>query len=130
MKKAAIKFGRRDMIRSVGATMALGALCPQRLWGASSKYQLTDIRVPMAPDNPAVLFDAAKCVQCGQCKTVCERMMSVSGFYDLAKSGDVPVCVNCGQCTSVCEGLALVNRPEWQAVKAAKAAGICCVIDS
>ena len=103
--------------------MALGALCPQRLWGASSKYQLTDIRVPMAPDNPAVLFDAAKCVQCGQCKTVCERMMSVSGFYDLAKSGDVPVCVNCGQCTSVCEGLALVNRPEWQAVKAAKAAG-------
>ena len=76
MKKAAIKFGRRDMIRSVGATMALGALCPQRLWGASSKYQLTDIRVPMAPDNPAVLFDAAKCVQCGQCKTVCERMMS------------------------------------------------------
>lgn len=123
MKKAAIKLGRRDMIRSVGATIALGALCPQRLWGASSKYQLTDIRVPMAPDNPAVLFDAAKCVQCGQCKTVCERMMSVSGFYDLAKSGDVPVCVNCGQCTSVCEGLALVNRPEWQAVKAAKAAG-------
>ena len=126
MKKAAIKFGRRDMIRSVGATMALGALgalCPQRLWGASSKYQLTDIRVPMAPDNPAVLFDAAKCVQCGQCKTVCARMMSVSGFYDLAKSGDVPVCVNCGQCTSVCEGLALVNRPEWQAVKAAEEFG-------
>ena len=89
MKKAAIKFGRRDIIRSVGATMALGMLCPQRLWGATSKYQLTDIRVPMAPDNPAVLFDAAKCVQCGQCKTVCERMMSVSGFYDLAKSGEI-----------------------------------------
>ena len=36
-------------------------------------------------DFAAIDFDAAKCVQCGQCKTVCERMMSVSGFYDLAR---------------------------------------------
>lgn len=123
-------MGRREMLRSTGAALAFGAFCPTRLWGAPSAYSLTDIRVPMAADNPAVLFDPAKCVQCGACKSVCNRMISVNGFYDLAKTGDVPVCVHCGQCTTVCEGAALVNRPEWQAVKAAKAAGKTIVVST
>jgi len=124
------EMGRRDLIRAAGAAFAVGAICPRALWAAGSKYSLTDIRVAMAADNPSVLFDPAKCVQCGSCKSVCNRMISVDGFYDLAKTGDVPICVNCGQCTTVCEGEALVNRPEWQAVKAAKAAGKTIVVST
>ena len=116
-------MGRRGFLCSAGATFACSAFSPLSLLANSSKYTLTDIRVPMASDNVSVLFDPAKCVQCGACKSVCNRMMSVNGFYDLVKTGDNPICVNCGQCTTVCEGQALVNRPEWQAVKAAKAAG-------
>ncbi|MGN0832643.1 MAG: [FeFe] hydrogenase, group A [Kiritimatiellia bacterium] len=112
-------MGRRELMRTAGAALAFGAVCPHRLWSATAD----GVRVPMAADNPSVVFDAAKCVQCGACLSVCTRMMSVAGSYDLAKTGNVPVCVNCGQCTTVCEGTALVNRPEWQAVKAAKAAG-------
>ncbi|MGN0852312.1 MAG: [FeFe] hydrogenase, group A [Kiritimatiellia bacterium] len=119
-------MGRREMMRTAGAALALGAVCPHRLWAEPAG----SVRVPMAADNPSVAFDAAKCVQCGACLSVCKRMISVAGFYDLAKTNNVPVCVNCGQCTTVCEGTALVNRPEWQAVKAAKAAGKTIVVST
>ena len=119
-------MGRRELMRAAGAALAFGAVCPRRLWAETAD----GVRVPMAADNPSILFDAAKCVQCGACLSVCRRMMSVAGHYDLAKTGNVPVCVNCGQCTTVCEGTALVNRPEWQAVKAAKAAGKTVVVST
>lgn len=122
-------LSRREWLRFAGATGVLAVLPGGLRAAGASKYALTDVRVPMAPENPAVAFDAGKCVQCGACKSVCRRMLSVSGSYDLAKSGE-PVCVHCGQCTTVCEGEALVNRPEWQAVRAAKAAGKIVVVST
>ena len=118
-----MQMSRRDWLRLAGAVSVLTVLPGGLRAAGASKYALVDVRVPMAEDNPAVAFDAGKCVQCGACKSVCKRMLSVNGYYDLAKTGDVPICVHCGQCTTVCEGEALVNKPEWQAVKAAKAAG-------
>lgn len=120
---------RRGCLRLMGLAAGAAALHPRAALAASA-YELTDVRVPMAPDNPAVAFDAAKCVRCGACKSVCEKMMSVSGFYDLQRTGDVPVCVHCGQCTTVCEGEALVNKPEWRRIKAAKAAGMTIVVST
>ncbi|MEG2415682.1 MAG: [FeFe] hydrogenase, group A [Kiritimatiellia bacterium] len=121
---------RRSWLKMMGAVSVLTVLPGGLRAAGASSYSLVDIRVPMAVDNPAVAFDAAKCVQCGACKSVCKRMISVNGFYDLAKTGDVPICVHCGQCTSVCEGGALTNKPEWQAVKAAKAAGMIVVVST
>ena len=121
--KEQMLMSRRSWLRLAGSVGVMTVLPGGLRAAGASKYSLIDIRVPMAEDNPAVAFDAAKCVQCGSCKSVCKRMISVSGYYDLAKTGDVPICVHCGQCTTVCEGEALVNKPEWQAVKAAKAAG-------
>ena len=121
--KEQMLMSRRSWLRLAGSVGVMTVLPGGLRAAGASKYSLIDIRVPMAEDNPAVAFDAAKCVQCGSCKSVCKRMISVNGYYDLAKTGDVPICVHCGQCTTVCEGEALVNKPEWQAVKAAKAAG-------
>ncbi|MGN0847714.1 MAG: [FeFe] hydrogenase, group A [Kiritimatiellia bacterium] len=125
------RIGRRSALQLIAAGSA-GTMFPLATLGAQkagAKYSMTDIRVPMSPDNPAVAFDAAKCVQCGACKSVCERMISVNGFFDLAKTGE-PICVHCGQCTTFCEGEALTNKPEWQAVKAAKAAGKIIVVST
>jgi ferredoxin hydrogenase len=118
-----MQVSRRDWLRMLVGAGLMPAL-PKGLEAAVvSRYSDTDMRVPVASYNPAIIFDEAKCVYCGACKSVCRRTMSVDGFYDLAKTGDVPVCVHCGQCVTVCEGDAIQIRPEWQAVKAAKAAG-------
>jgi ferredoxin hydrogenase len=117
------QVSRRDWLRMMVGAGLMSAL-PKGLGATTfSRYTGTDVRVPIAPYNPAIIFDEGKCVYCGACKSVCRRMMSVDGFFDLAKTGDVPVCVHCGQCVTVCEGDAIQIRPEWQAVKAAKAAG-------
>lgn len=123
------KMGRRSWLRwmaAVGASMAL----PLRDGWAASVYAHTNIRVAIASDNPAILFDPDKCIYCGACKTICSRKMGVDGFYDLAKTGDVPICVYCGQCSTICEGHAITIRPEWQKIREAKAAGKVIVVST
>lgn len=120
-----LKVTRRDwlkMLLAAGAMPMTGCLSSVEK-PFQSRYQHTDIRVAMAPDNPAIIFDESKCILCGACYRVCRRMMSVTGFYDLQKTGDRPICVHCGQCSTVCEGDALQNRPDWSRIQAAKAAG-------
>lgn len=116
------QMSRRAWLRWMFATGVSMAL-PLRNALAVSKYDSVNVRVPIHPENPAILFDPAKCIYCGACKVVCNRKMGVDGFYDLTRTGDEPICVYCGQCTTVCEGDAITIRPEWQKVREAKAAG-------
>ncbi len=116
------QFNRRDWLRMMVATGLLPAL-PSTFYSKTPAYMHTDVRVPIDPNNPAIVFDEKKCIFCGSCKRVCRRTMSVDGYYDLKKTGNRPICVHCGQCSTVCEGEAILMRPEWQAVKKAKSEG-------
>lgn len=114
---------RREWLRMMGAA-GLFPIFPKFFQTSEPDVDLNaSIHIPIDPDNPAILFEQNKCVYCGACRRVCRRMMSVDGFYDFKKTGNKPVCIHCGQCSTVCEGEAIIMRPEWQAVKAAKAAG-------
>ncbi|MDD3797515.1 MAG: [Fe-Fe] hydrogenase large subunit C-terminal domain-containing protein, partial [Lachnospiraceae bacterium] len=79
-----------------------------------SKHLSTDIRVPIEPDNPAIMREEALCIKCGQCKTVCTRDIGVHGTYSLADTGDTAVCIHCGQCVNVCPVGSITERFEYQ----------------
>lgn len=114
---------RREWLRMMGAA-GLFPFFSNFLQSDEPTSDLSaSIHIPIDPNNPAIVFDQSKCVYCGACRRVCRRMMSVDGFYDFKKTGNQPICIHCGQCSTVCEGEAIVMRPEWQSVKAAKAAG-------
>ena len=58
-------------------------------------------RIPIDPNNPSIVRDDRKCILCGQCLDVCEKMQTVYGHYELPLKNDIP-CVDCGQCTLWC----------------------------
>ncbi|MGX8852597.1 [FeFe] hydrogenase, group A [Amedibacillus sp. YH-ame10] len=67
-----------------------------------SKHLSVDIRVPIEADNPAIRRIESLCIQCGQCRDVCQQQISVGKHYDLAKTNDYAICIHCGQCANVC----------------------------
>ncbi|SMB92091.1 [FeFe] hydrogenase, group A [Desulfonispora thiosulfatigenes DSM 11270] len=73
-------------------------------------------RVPIDPDSPSLVRDDQKCILCGQCLEVCEKVQSVFGYYELPIKDDF-VCVNCGQCTLWCPTSAISEKSEIQKVK-------------
>ncbi len=58
-------------------------------------------RVPIDPKNPSICRDDSKCILCGQCAEVCEKVEAVMGNYQLPLKNDIP-CIGCGQCTLWC----------------------------
>lgn len=84
-----------------------------------SKHLFTDIRIPVSESNPSIFRHEDLCIKCGQCRRVCEDSVAVGKMYDLLKTGDEPICINCGQCTNVCPVNSLVEKEEYQQVKAA-----------
>jgi len=76
-------------------------------------------RVSIDPMNPSLVRDDAKCVLCGQCLDVCERVQAVFGHYGLPLADDV-ICIHCGQCTMACPTGAIAERDDtdkvWQAL--------------
>ncbi len=84
-----------------------------------SKHLSMDIRVPIEPDNPAIMRDEDKCIKCGQCRTVCTQAINVHGTYSLADTLDTAVCIHCGQCANVCPVNSITERPEYLQVEAA-----------
>lgn len=80
-----------------------------------------ELRVPIEADNPAIVRDEAKCIRCGQCKTVCTELIGVHGTYSLKDTADTAVCIHCGQCANVCPPASITERYEWPAVRAAVA---------
>lgn len=68
-------------------------------------------RVPIDPENPAIVRDDQKCILCGQCIEVCEKIQSVFGNYELPIKKEF-VCVNCGQCIQWCPSGAISERDD------------------
>ncbi|MEG0469298.1 MAG: 4Fe-4S binding protein [Longicatena sp.] len=56
-----------------------------------SKHLSVDIRVPIEADNPAIRRIESLCIQCGQCRDVCQQQISVGKHYDLAKTNDYAI---------------------------------------
>ncbi len=89
---------------------------PQQYQVAASKYPVqVRGRVPIDPDNPSIVRDDEKCILCGQCLEVCEKVQTVFGYYELPVI-DETICVNCGQCTLWCPTGAIVERDDSQKV--------------
>lgn len=72
-------------------------------------------RIPIDPANPSIVRDDRKCILCGQCLEVCEKVQTVYGYYELPVKKDI-TCVNCGQCTLWCPTAAITERDENQNV--------------
>ena len=66
-------------------------------------------RIPIDPSNPSIVRDDRKCILCGQCLEVCEKVQSVYGYYELPIKDDI-TCVDCGQCTLWCPTGAIRER--------------------
>jgi len=66
-------------------------------------------RIPIDPSNPSIVRDDRKCILCGQCLEVCEKVQSVYGYYELPIKDDI-TCVDCGQCTLWCPSGAIQER--------------------
>ena len=77
-------------------------------------------RVAIAPHNPSIMRDDEKCILCGQCAEVCDKVMSVHNHYPLPITDGV-ACVHCGQCTLWCPSGAITERYDTDEVETALA---------
>ncbi len=84
---------------------------PQQYQVASSWPIQVKGRIPIDPANPSIMRDDKKCVLCGQCVEVCQRVQTVFGYYELPIKDDI-TCVNCGQCTLWCPTAAITERDD------------------
>jgi NADH-quinone oxidoreductase subunit G len=134
-----LKLSRRSFLKLVGAgTLGLTTLnlaacgstaTAERAAGAEgwlpSQYNipagtLAQVRgrVAIAEDNPSIMRDNQKCILCGQCIEVCEKIQTVFGNYELPFKKEI-ICVNCGQCTHWCPSGAITEVDDTAKVLAA-----------
>ena len=74
----------------------------------------SEIRVPIAHDNPSIKRHERECVLCGRCKDVCKKKIGVAGYWQY-DSEDI-VCINCGQCIQACPVGSIVEQDDSFAV--------------
>ena len=75
--------------------------------------------IPIAKDNVSIQRDLSKCIQCKECKNICDNEITVGRMYDLQKTKFNPICINCGQCANFCPAEAITERIEFDKVKEA-----------
>ena len=75
--------------------------------------------IPIANDNVSIKRDLSKCIQCKECKNICDNEITVGRMYDLQKTKFNPICINCGQCANFCPTEAIQERIEFTQVKEA-----------
>ncbi len=83
--------------------------------------------------SDAIVRNPSKCILCGKCVRVCERIQSVSAIDYISRGSrsivgcafncklDESACINCGQCIKVCPTGALSEKSEIDLVSAALA---------
>lgn len=82
-----------------------------------SKHLYSDIIVPINEDNLCIKRNFENCIICGACKNICMHKASVSGNYDLEKTGDNAICTGCGQCMIACPVEAITEVKDYLSVK-------------
>lgn len=70
--------------------------------------------VEIEDGNPCVKRLLDKCINCGQCKKVCEKNANMR--YDLNKCLN-PICIGCGECIRNCPSNALVEKEDYVEIK-------------
>ncbi len=81
-------------------------------YGVSGKWPVqVKGRIPIDSNNPSIVRDDRKCILCGQCLEVCEKVQSVYGYYELPIKNDI-TCVGCGQCAMWCPTAAIRERDD------------------
>lgn len=75
-------------------------------------------RVPLDPENIAVVRDDTKCILCGQCLDACSRVQSVFDYYELPIKDEF-ICIHCGQCALYCPAGAITERRQIDMVREA-----------
>lgn len=83
------------------------------------KSKITNINendkfVQISGDNYVVEKNKEKCINCGQCKKVCENIANLSYNLNVCEN---PICTGCGQCILNCPTQALSIKKEYRVVK-------------
>lgn len=68
----------------------------------TSRFEQLDSRVAVENRNISIQFNPEKCRNCTLCRRRCAEVMSMTGYYSLESTGDIPICVHCGQCSLTC----------------------------
>ena len=102
----------------------------------SKEHHITERRITGIKNNhnldlssSSIVRDPAKCILCGRCIQVCEKVMGVSAI-DFVNRGsnsyvgtafnkglNVSSCVNCGQCILVCPTAALTEKNHFPGIQ-------------
>ncbi len=69
--------------------------------------------VRLDPSNVAIERIVEKCIDCGRCRSVCEKLVGI--YYDDKKAQEA-ICIHCGQCIQNCPVGALVPRYHYKRV--------------
>jgi phosphate acetyltransferase len=85
----------------------------------TSRFEKLDRRVAVDCTNSSIQFDPDKCKNCTLCRRRCANTMSITGYYSLTSTGDVPICVHCGQCSLTCQFGATTTLSQVEAVEQA-----------
>lgn len=74
-------------------------------------------RLLVSDDNPSIVFNAKKCIDCGLCRMICKTANGID--VDKHNAEGRAVCVNCGQCSAICPTGAICERDDVDLVKKA-----------
>ena len=82
------------------------------------KYQSTPTRCEADYDSPLIERHPERCIHCGRCVTICERIIGAEGVYFAGRGYDTVVasggraldCEFCGSCVAVCPVGALLDK--------------------
>lgn len=72
-------------------------------------------RLLVSDDNPSIVFNAKKCIDCGLCRMICKQYNGID--VDKHNAEGRAVCINCGQCSMICPTNAICERDDIQLVK-------------
>lgn len=74
-------------------------------------------RLLVSDNNPSIVFNQKKCIDCGLCRMVCKNFNAID--VDKHNAEGTAVCVNCGQCSAICPTGAICERDDVDIVKKA-----------
>lgn len=78
--------------------------------------------VKIDKNNPAIERIESKCVNCGACKTACEKLEGI----DKKEEKEI-ICVYCGQCLQACPTGAIIPKRGNEKIEEAKRNGKICI---